>query len=149
MKCHGTNPRRQSVIIKVRRTGPISINTRSKVPIHIYVNKTDVKHKKLFLGVTSCLNTFKAISRHAWRLCGRPKIKLHTAPRPWVTRSPSRPSAPEWFLVHISSSSASTESGIQGTSPRSRLKDLLDAGKSTSKDFACNWRSWIRIFMAT
>lgn len=86
--------------------------------------------------------TFNAISKQAWRLIGRPKIKLQTAPRPWVTRSPSRTSFAEWLSEqHISSSSFKTESGKRGTSPRSLLKDLSVAGKASSKDFAYNTRS--------
>lgn len=87
--------------------------------------------------------TFKAMFKQACLLRGRPKIRLHTAPRPWVIRSPSLSFA--WcsrlcILTQRSSSNFNTESGKKGASPRSRLNDLSEAGKESTKAFAYKQR---------
>lgn len=83
--------------------------------------------------------TFNAIPKQAWRFCGRPKIKLHIAPRPWVTRSISRIIFPLWSTTSEKQRSFKifkADSGKSGTSPRSLLKDLSEAGKDSNRDLA-------------
>lgn len=76
------------------------------------------------------MQTLRAISKQSCRSGGRAKIRLHTVPRPWVTRSPSL-SFVCWLLpcdTQISSSNLSIDSGKYGASHRNLLKDLSEAG---------------------
>lgn len=84
------------------------------------------------------MQTLRAISKQTGRSGGRPKIRLHTVPRPWVTRSPS-PSficSPLPCDMHRPSSNFNEDSGRYGASHRSLLKDLSEAGSESIKDLA-------------
>ena len=87
------------------------------------------------------ISTFRAISKQACRLYGRFTIKFQTVPRPCVTRSISGVSFPRLSVISQEQSlcnSSKVESGKTGTSPRSLLKDLSEAGKASSNDLAYN-----------
>ena len=111
------------------------------------------KNEKVWLPIL----TFNAMAKNAFRSFGRTRIKLQTAPSPWVTRSLSLISLPvgSWRVEQSSSSSFMAESGRCGASPKSLLKDLSEAGRASRNDLAYskhlnkrnsetrNGRSWI------
>jgi len=110
---------------------------------HIYTtHNTQTLTSKNYITASGKGNklTFRAISKQTSRSGGRPKIRLHTVPRPWVTRSPS-PSFNCWLLssdMQRSSSNLNEDSGRYGASHKSLLKDLSEAGSESIKDLA--WR---------
>lgn len=95
---------------------------------------------KLLIENSRMKETCRAILRDVFRIGGLNKIRLQTALRPCVTRSPLYNSLSSLALLpgqHKHSNNLKIEFGRWGASPSNLLKDLSEAGKESLSVSAC------------